>query len=90
MTPGLDSIFEQYPEVLTVAEVADLLRMTKPGTYRWLKTGVIPGYQIESSWFVFRDELKELLKAGANTAQEPGGDEEQDSAPAGLGDDSEG
>lgn len=67
MTPGLDSIFEHYPEVLTVPEVAELLRMTKPGTYKWLRSGVIPGYKVEGTWFIFRDELKARLQAGANT-----------------------
>lgn len=76
MTAGLDAIFAHYPEVLTVAEVAELLRMTKPGTYKWLKDGIIPGYKIEGSWFVFRDELKSTLQAGANTPPAAGSDNE--------------
>ena len=43
--------------------------MTKPGVYKWLKEGVIPGYKVGSSWFILRDELKETLRAGANVAQ---------------------
>ena len=75
MTPGLDSIFEHYPEVLTVPEVAELLRMTKPGTYKWLRDGVIPGYKVEGSWFIFRDELKARLQAGTNNPAAPKGDD---------------
>ena len=76
MTPGLDAIFERYPEVMTVPEVAELLRMTKPGTYKWLRTGVLPGYKIEGTWFVFRDELKDTLRKGTNLPSSEGSTDE--------------
>ena len=65
----LDALFEGRPEKLSVQDVADILGMTKPGVYKWLKDGVIPGYKVGSSWFILRDELKETLRAGANVAQ---------------------
>jgi len=65
----LDQLFEGRPETLSAQEVADLLGMTKPGVYKWLKDGVIPGYKVGSSWFILRDELKETLRAGANVKQ---------------------
>ena len=40
--------------------------MTKPGVYKWLHEGVLPGYKVGSTWFILRDELKETLRAGAN------------------------
>jgi len=46
--------------------------MTKPGVYKWLKDGVIPGYKVGSTWFILRDELKQTLEAGANTGRSHG------------------
>ncbi|WP_373418386.1 helix-turn-helix domain-containing protein [Arthrobacter sp. BF1] len=72
MTSGLDAFFEGKHESLTVPEVAELLNMTKPGVYKWLKDGVIPGYKVGSTWFILRDELKQTLSAGANTKRASG------------------
>ncbi|MFC0456203.1 helix-turn-helix domain-containing protein [Arthrobacter liuii] len=67
VTDGLDALFEGRRETLTVPEVAELLGMTKPGVYKWLKEGVIPGYKVGATWFILRDELKETLRQGANS-----------------------
>ena len=66
VTSGLDALFRDRKETLTVPEVAEMLNVTKPGVYKWLKEGVIPGYKLGSTWFILRDELKEALDAGAN------------------------
>lgn len=71
VTDGLDALFEGRKETLTVPEVAELLGMTKPGVYKWLKDGVIPGYKVGATWFILRDELKETLRQGANTPRMP-------------------
>lgn len=71
MTWNLDSAFERYPEIMNVAEVAELLRMTKPGTYKWVHSGAIPAYKIEGTWFIFRDELKATLRKGTNVIPPP-------------------
>lgn len=73
VTDGLDKLFAQRTEVLTVQEVADLLRMNKAGVYKWLKEGVIPGYHRGRSWFVVRDEFKEWMRQGSNQARQPAG-----------------
>lgn len=70
VTSGLDALFEGRKETLTVPEVAELLGMTKPGVYKWLKDGVIPGYKVGATWFILRDELKETLRKGANVPRD--------------------
>lgn len=70
VTSGLDALFEGLDKTLTVPEVAELLSMTKPGVYKWLKDGVIPGYKVGSTWFILRDELRQTLEAGANARRE--------------------
>lgn len=67
MSDALDALFEGLPPTLDPGDVAKLLGMTKQGVYIWLREGVIPGYQVRSTWFVLRDELKETMRAGANT-----------------------
>lgn len=66
MTAGLDALFEGLKKTLTVPEVAELLNMTKPGIYKWLREGVLPGYKVGSTWFIIRDELRQTLEKGSN------------------------
>lgn len=66
---GLDALFEGRGQTLSAPEVAELLALTKPGLYKWLKDGVIPGYKVGGTWFILRDELKETLRQGANAAR---------------------
>lgn len=63
--------------MLSVPDVAKLLGMTKPGVYKWLKEGVIPGYKVGATWFVLRDELRETLAAGANNSPRAGAGADQ-------------
>ena len=76
MTDGLDALFEEQPRTLSVSEVAEILGMTKQGVYYWLRSGVIPGYKLATTWFSFRDELKEALRAGTNAPNKEGTDPE--------------
>lgn len=64
---AIDALFEGKDKTLTVPEVAEILSVTKPAVYKWLRNGTIPGYKLGSTWFVLRDELKQTLAAGANS-----------------------
>jgi len=66
-TEGLDSLFADRPETLSVDEVALLLNISRQNTHSWLRDGVIPGYKIGNTWRVIRDELKETMRLGANS-----------------------
>lgn len=77
VTSALDALFEGRGSTLTVPEVAEILGMTKPGVYKWLKDGVIPGYKVGGTWFVLRDELKATLAAGSNARPVRRGDGEE-------------
>ena len=66
MTTELDALFEGRSPTLSVQDVAQLFNLTKPGVYKWLRDGVIPGYKLGSTWFILRDELKTQLEAGSN------------------------
>lgn len=78
-TEGLDALFADRPETLSVEEVAQLLNISPQNTYSWLRNGVIPGYKIGNTWRVIRDELKETMRLGANSPRRtPSKDEEED------------
>ena len=66
MTRELDALFGDLPLTLSVQDVAQMFNLTKPGVYKWLRDGVIPGYKLGSTWFILRDELKTQLEAASN------------------------
>lgn len=66
MSSYLDDLFSGKPELMSVAETAELLGMTKQGVYHWLRAGSLPGYKLASTWFIVRDELKDTIATGAN------------------------
>lgn len=88
MTEGTDNLFAELPDILTVQEVADLLRMNKAAIYKWLRAGTIPAYYRSRSWFIVRDELKEWMRLGSNQggrAPNLGGADEDDEKNDGSG-----
>ena len=50
-------------EVLTVEEVADLLKVHRTTVYRMLKTGELPAFKIGSDWRFYRVRMEEWLKS---------------------------
>lgn len=53
-------------ELLTVDEVADILRTTPNTIYRWLRAGKLPGVKIGKEWRIRRETL-ELRLSETNT-----------------------
>jgi excisionase family DNA binding protein len=49
-------------EVLTIAEVAVLLRISKRTAYRLLRTGRLPGKKVGGSWRFLRSKVLDALK----------------------------
>ena len=54
-----DTSFEN--ELLTVAEVADYLRVSRVTVWRWCQQEVIPALQIGRNWRIHRADLLRLL-----------------------------
>ncbi len=50
-------------DVLTVDEVAKLLKLSKITIYRLIKTGEIPAYKIGASWRVNREDLENYIES---------------------------
>ncbi|MDP9112073.1 MAG: helix-turn-helix domain-containing protein [Acidobacteriota bacterium] len=51
-------------KLLTIAEVAEVLRIPKPRVYELVRTGVIPGVRILRQVRVHPDSLSEFLSRG--------------------------
>lgn len=55
------------PEVMTVAEVADYLRLNEATVYRLAQQGKIPGAKLGRQWRFKREVIDRLLAEGFAT-----------------------
>jgi excisionase family DNA binding protein len=69
----LDRVFVGLPDVLTVRDVAEITGKDKTTVYRWLRKGEIPATRNEdSSWLIYRDEIREYMERKYGNTPEPG------------------
>ncbi len=63
------------PDVLTVTEAAQLLRLRREQTVReWIWSGRLPARKVGKSWLIRREDIDRLRgMLGAEEADEPGG-----------------
>ena len=54
-------MFEQYPDILTVEEVCEALRMGYNAVYELLNEGKLKAYKNGRVWRIPRDALKEYV-----------------------------
>ena len=54
-------MFEQYPDILTVEEVCEALRMGYNAVYGLLNEGKLKGFKNGRVWRIPRDSLKEYI-----------------------------
>jgi excisionase family DNA binding protein len=54
MNPQIESV---NPRVMTVSEVANLLRVHRTTIYRLLKNGKIPAFRVGSDWRFNRERI---------------------------------
>ena len=54
-------MFEQYPDILTVEEVCEPLRMGYNAVYELLNEGKLKAYKNGRIWRIPRDALKEYI-----------------------------
>jgi excisionase family DNA binding protein len=59
--------------LLTVAEVADALRVSSMTIYRLIKTGDLPAVRVGKSFRIRETDLKDYLTAGVVHAEEAEG-----------------
>ncbi len=47
---------------LTVAEVAEQLRVTTPTVWRWLRTGQLPGSRLPGGWRIRASDVEAFVR----------------------------
>lgn len=62
----MDEIFAPYPARLTVSQLREILGVPRTTMYRWLNDESIPAKKVGGTWLIWRDEVKDALKAGRN------------------------
>jgi len=55
-------MLDQYPDVLTVREVCNVLRVSKTTAYRLLKTGQLSSRRIGSALRISKESLIDFLR----------------------------
>lgn len=72
----IEELLAEYPETLTVEEVAKILKVKKEAVWAMLKTtdrhgekidDPLPGYKTGKTWVILRDEFKEWMLRRRNT-----------------------
>lgn len=59
-------------KMLTVAEVAEILRVSERTVYNLLEAEDLRGVRVGRSWRMQKEALEEFIKAGGTDRQEPG------------------
>lgn len=54
-------------QILTVEEVAEILRVTPRTVAEWSRAGDLPGFKMGRNWLFFEDDLLEHLASRAGT-----------------------
>jgi transcriptional regulator with XRE-family HTH domain len=89
MSVRIDELFENLPPVLSVTDLTRILGKDRTTVYRWLRKGEVPGVLIDTTWIIYRDEVRDYLLSRHNQAggaprvqeaapedRDPGGQEE--------------
>jgi excisionase family DNA binding protein len=52
--------------------MAEVLGVGRATAYKWLNDGTVPAYRVGGVWVILRDEVKDLIAAGRNLAEDIG------------------
>lgn len=55
-------MFEEYPDILTVNEVRQILFIGKDKAYRMLQSGEIPAVKIGRDWRISKRVIEAIIK----------------------------
>ncbi len=60
-TPKVKSKFD-YPEIMTISQVAEYFQISEMTTYKLVQEGSIPGFKLGRNWRIKRDDLDEFIE----------------------------
>lgn len=64
---NIDRLCDELPPIVTVDEVAKLLRYNPVTIGRWLETGFLPGSKLGKEWRILREDVRQLLHDNSNS-----------------------
>jgi excisionase family DNA binding protein len=64
---NIDRLCDELPPIVTVDEVANLLRYNPVTIGRWLETGFLPGSKLGKEWRILREDVRQLLHDNSNS-----------------------
>lgn len=59
---NLDDLLADLPDVLTILEVAELLRMSREGVRKWTSRGTLPAIHVDGRVMILKSDLRALLE----------------------------
>lgn len=62
-------------ETMTVEQVADLMQVTQPTVYRWVREGALPATRIGRTLRFSREDVESMVSGGSTAAPEHDGAE---------------
>ncbi len=68
-----EDYWAQYPDTLTAAHVAEIIRISVPVVRSRLRNGLLPGHLIGGSWIMFKPEIRDWLNSRSNQPRETSG-----------------
>ena len=57
---------DDYPEILTMKQAAELLQVSTRTLHRMVKKGEVPSRQVGSQWRFHREQLKDWVRQGGS------------------------
>ncbi|MDT3318121.1 helix-turn-helix domain-containing protein [Microbacterium sp. KSW4-11] len=66
-----EDYWAQFPDTLTTADVAKIIRTGAPAVRSRLRDGIIPGHRIADSWIMFKAEIRAWLASTSNRPSRP-------------------
>jgi excisionase family DNA binding protein len=64
---GLEVSMTQLSDLLTVKEVAEILRVSQPTVLRMIEDGELPAIRVRNQWRIRRSELDAYLQRGGSS-----------------------
>jgi excisionase family DNA binding protein len=65
-TDNIDRLCDELPPVVTLDEVAKLLRYNPVTIGRWLETGFLAGSKLGKEWRILREDVRQLWRDNSN------------------------
>lgn len=64
-------MFEQYDDILTVEEIAEILKIGKTQVYKIVRSGNLKGYKEGKDWKIPKQALKQYVMSQSHLQRTP-------------------